>query len=144
MRGGRAAVWSVLHPSFTVLHAESESFSAAWTRYDSDCATFHDRAALIADSHAKQQKPFADPTLPPNAFDVSSIPWISFTAFTLSIRDAWRHLAPIVTIGRRGTRDDRVMMPLAVEAHHAAVDGFHVARFFNELRGLCAHADWVR
>ncbi|EPW8855484.1 CatA-like O-acetyltransferase, partial [Enterobacter kobei] len=34
-------------------------------------------------------------------------------------------------------QEGRVLLPLAVQVHHSVCDGFHVARFFNELQEVC-------
>ncbi|PXA52515.1 hypothetical protein DMB35_06105 [Acinetobacter baumannii A424] len=32
---------------------------------------------------------------------------------------------------------DKVLMPLAIQVHHAVCDGFHVGRMLNELQQYC-------
>ncbi|WP_448006911.1 CatA-like O-acetyltransferase [Agromyces bauzanensis] len=54
-----------------------------------------------------------------------------------------RHLLPIFTIGRYVERDGRTLMPLAVQIHHAAADGFHTARLVGDIRELVAEPSWV-
>ncbi|TDE94813.1 type A chloramphenicol O-acetyltransferase [Occultella glacieicola] len=137
------AVWPVLHPSFTLFNAERETFSSVWAPYDPDFATFHDGAAALLDRHRDSTEFFPVGGGPPNTFDVSSLPWASFTGFNLNIRDAWRHLAPIFTLGRYQEGDGRVFLPLALQVHHAAADGFHSARFVNELQAVFADPSWV-
>ncbi|WP_154792170.1 type A chloramphenicol O-acetyltransferase [Occultella kanbiaonis] len=137
------ATWPVLHPSFTIFNAERETFSSAWAPYDADFGTFHDGAADLLDRYRDSTEFFPQGGQPPNTFDVSSLPWASFTGFNLNIRDAWRHLAPIFTLGRYQEGDGRVFLPLSLQVHHAAADGFHSARFVNELQALLADPSWV-
>ncbi|CPR35774.1 Probable chloramphenicol acetyltransferase [Mycobacteroides abscessus] len=35
------------------------------------------------------------------------------------------------------------MMPLALQIHHAAADGYHSTRLVEELRQIIADPDWV-
>lgn len=86
---------------------------------------------------------FPQSDTPANTFDVSSLPWTSFTGFTLNIRDGWDHLLPIFTIGRHREEAGRTKMPLAVQIHHAAADGFHTSRFIQELQDLVADPGWI-
>ncbi|GAA1725492.1 chloramphenicol acetyltransferase CAT [Isoptericola hypogeus] len=140
---GAPAVWPAVHPAFTVFNAQRETFACVWTAYDRDFGSFHDAAAALLAEHGRAVDFFPQGPPPPNAFDVSSLPWASFTGFTLDIRDGWGHLAPIFTLGRYVERDDRVLLPLAVQVHHAAADGFHTARLVNELQALLADPAWV-
>ncbi|MFI7693037.1 type A chloramphenicol O-acetyltransferase [Nonomuraea sp. NPDC049655] len=140
---GDPAVWPVVHPAFTVFNPERETFACVWAPYDPDFAAFHDVAAPLLAEHARATEFFPQGPPPPNTFDVSSLPWTSFTGFNLNIGDNWDHLAPIFTLGRYTERDGRVLLPLALQAHHAAADGFHSARLVNELRTLVADPSWV-
>ncbi|MGG5840219.1 CatA-like O-acetyltransferase, partial [Huaxiibacter chinensis] len=45
--------------------------------------------------------------------------------------------APMFTFGKYVKRDEKVLLPLAVQVHHSVCDGFHLARLFNELQELC-------
>ncbi|MFE5510190.1 chloramphenicol acetyltransferase [Streptomyces sp. NPDC056529] len=139
---GEPAVWPVVHPAFTVLNPERETFACVWTPHDPDFGAFHDAAAPLLAEHARATEFFPQGPPPPNAFDVSSLPWTSFTGFNLNI-GGWDHLAPIFTLGRYAEREGRVLLPLALQVHHAAADGFHSARLVEELRALLADPSWV-
>lgn len=142
---GDPAVWPVVHPAFTVFNADRETFACVWTPYDADFGAFHEAAAPLLAEHGRATSFFPQGPPPPNAFDVSSLPWRSFTGFNLNIRDGYDHLAPIFTLGRYVSRGGRVFLPLAVQVHHAAADGFHTARLVGELEELVADpAGWLR
>jgi chloramphenicol O-acetyltransferase type A len=140
---GAPGVWDVAHPMFTVLNPERETFAVVWAPYDADFAAFHDVAAPLLAEHRHATRMFPQGDVPPNTFDVSSLPWTSFTGFTLQIEEGWRHLLPIFTLGRFHARDGRTLMPLAVQIHHAAADGLHVARAVEELEQLLAEPSWL-
>ncbi|WP_448808882.1 CatA-like O-acetyltransferase [Agromyces bauzanensis] len=140
---GAPATWPVLHPAFTVFQPARETFATVWSPYHPDFGAFHDHAAerLAAAASATSMFPLGE--LPPDVFDVSSLPWTSFTGFSLQIDGGTRHLLPIFTIGRYMERDGRTLMPLAVQVHHAAADGFHTARLVGDIRELAAEPNWV-
>ncbi|MGW4372586.1 type A chloramphenicol O-acetyltransferase [Streptomyces albidoflavus] len=140
---GDPAVWPVVHPAFTVFNPERETFACVWAPYDPDFGTFHDTAAPLLAEHSRATDFFPQGDPPPNTFDVSSLPWASFTGFTLNIRDGWDHLAPIFTLGRYTEREARLLLPLSVQIHHAAADGFHTARLTNDLQTLLAAPTWL-
>lgn len=140
---GDPAVWSRVHPAFTVFNAERETFSCIWAPYDPHFGAFHEAAAHVLAEHRNPTEFFPQGAAPANAFDISSLPWASFTGFTLNIRGDEDHLAPIFTLGRYIERDGRTMLPLAVQVNHAAADGFHVARLVSELQELLSDPSWV-
>ena len=140
---GAPARWDVVHPAFTVLNPERETFASVWARYDPDFAVFHDAAAAVLAEHRAATRLFPQDDMPANTFDVSSLPWTSFTGFTLGVRDGWDHLAPIFTIGRQVVREGRTMLPLALQVHHAAADGYHAGRLLEDLQGLLSTPDWL-
>lgn len=140
---GEPAAWPVVHPAFTVFNAERETFAAVWVPYDADFARFHDAAAEVLAAAASATTMFPQGELPADVFDVSSLPWTSFTGFTLNIDGGSNHLLPIFTLGRYLERDGRTLLPLAVQIHHAAADGFHTARLVRELEDLVAEPGWV-
>lgn len=140
---GRPATWPMLHPSFTVFNPVRETFAGVWTRFDADFASFHEAVMHLLAEHRHATAMFPQGELPPDTFDVSSLPWTSFTAFELHLGGS-DHFLPIFTIGRHVERDGRTLLPLAIQMHHAAADGFHVARLVTDLRALVARPDWVR
>ncbi|PRI11033.1 type A chloramphenicol O-acetyltransferase [Leucobacter massiliensis] len=140
---GAPAVWAETHPAFTVFDAERETFASLWVPFDRDFAAFHEAAERVIAEHAGSPEMFPQGAPPAHTFNVSSLPWTGFTGFTLNVDERSGYLAPIFTIGRYQQRDGRVLMPLAVQVHHAAADGFHTARLVNELRELLADPSWA-
>ncbi|CDL63209.1 Chloramphenicol acetyltransferase [Klebsiella pneumoniae IS39] len=73
-----------------------------------------------------------------NMFFVSANPWVSFTSFDLKTWPIWTTSSPpVFTMGKYYTQGDKVLMPLAIQVHHAVCDGFHVGRMLNELQQYC-------
>lgn len=70
---------------------------------------------------------------PDTLFFVSSVPWISYTALTLPTPFP-ADSNPRFTLGRYTVQNDEmVLLPVSVLAHHALVDGLHIARFYDAL-----------
>lgn len=137
------AVWDVVHPFFTVLNAKTETFSTLWAEYDPDFGSFHDRVLPLLAEYRSSTSYAPQRDVPENTFDVSSVPWMPFTSLELQIKDPWRYLAPIFTIGRYVEQEGKTLMPLAIQAHHAAVDGFHAARLVSGVSALAANPSWL-
>lgn len=63
---------------------------------------------------------------------MTALPWLAFTAFTHArgVGDD----RPKVAFGRFTEAGGRLVMPVAVDVHHALCDGVHVGRFFEQLQ----------
>lgn len=142
---GQPATWDVVDPSFTVFNPQRETFANVWAPFDSDFPRFHEQVEALIAEHRSATSPFPQGfPPPPNLFDISSLPWTSFTSFTLHVENGWEHFSPVFTLGKHTSQHDRLRMPVALQIHHAAADGFHTARLLNDLRELVATPDWVR
>ena len=60
----------------------------------------------------------------------SVLPWLRFTSFTNALPGKGDSI-PRIVFGRCARERGRMKMPVAVEVHHALVDGLDVARFFE-------------
>ncbi len=74
--------------------------------------------------------------MPKNTFDVSCLPWVKYKSFDIHVFDSGTYLAPVVTWGKYGEENGRIVMPLSMNIHHAVADGFHLCRFFSEVQEL--------
>lgn len=132
---GNLRRWDRLWPSHTDFHPETESFVKMVTEYsDDDLLAFH--AKVLADREKYSGTSGIIPDLPPNTFDVSSIPWIRYRSLDMHVFDEGKYLAPVVTWGKFEEECKGTILPLTVSIHHAVCDGFHLARFFNEVQEL--------
>lgn len=59
----------------------------------------------------------------------STLPWFRFTAFTNALRRG--DSIPRIVFGKCSRDGRAIRMPVAVEVHHALVDGLDVARFLE-------------
>jgi chloramphenicol O-acetyltransferase type A len=66
----------------------------------------------------------------------SVLPSIQFTGLTNARRFGASEGVPLITVGRCFAQGTRMMMPIAVFAHHALVDGYHLQQFLEKLEGL--------
>lgn len=63
---------------------------------------------------------------------MTALPWMAFSAFTHA-RGAGDD-RPKVAFGRFKEEGGRLLMPVAIDVHHALCDGVHVGRFFERLQ----------
>ena len=130
---GQLVRYHSMHPSYTVFHPETETFSSLWTAYTDDYGAFCRRYADDLHRYGDGAGMFPKPGMPENCFNVSMVPWASFTSFHLHTADH-RYLLPIFTLGRFEEHGGKVLLPLAAQVHHSVCDGFHLCRFLDALQ----------
>ncbi|WP_028562643.1 type A chloramphenicol O-acetyltransferase [Paenibacillus pinihumi] len=133
---GRLGFWDCMSPSFTIFHEENKTFSSIWTPFSKQFQTFYDHYLQEIETHKNAKQLFPDTNEPPNTFPISSIPWVSFTGFNLNVYTGGTYLLPIFTIGKYHSQDQKVLLPLSVQLHHAVCDGYHAGVLFNEIQEL--------
>jgi len=65
----------------------------------------------------------------PNVIHYSAVPWISFTSLSHASHSAFKDCVPKISFGKTFLRGNQLMMPVAIHAHHALVDGFQAGQF---------------
>lgn len=130
---GNVILWHTLSPSYIVFHPQDELFTRLITEYTPDFDVFYGR--VVSDMALHQDKrAFEIEYTAPNTFDASCLPWISYNTCDLHVFDSGTYLAPIVTWGKYEEKGGRLIMPLTMQIHHAVADGFHIARFFDDIQ----------
>lgn len=130
-QAGDAGYWEEIWPAYTVFHPDSETFSVLWTEYHPDFEVFLERYRADVEQYGDQAAFFPKGPSPAHALNISIAPWLDFTAFNLNY--GREYLMPVFTAGRYRVEEGCVLLPLAMQANHAACDGWHVAQFFAGL-----------
>lgn len=66
----------------------------------------------------------------------STLPWISFTALLHPTNFDRTESVPKITFGKTIKRENRLFLPVSVEAHHGLVDGLHISKYFQKFQEL--------
>lgn len=132
---GILGVYDTMHPSYTIFHPDTQTFSNLWTLWQPSYPQFLQAYLDDQACYGGLSLPFPKPHAPENTFPVSMLPWTDFQGFNLNLQKGFDYLLPIFTLGKR-TRDaaGRWSLPIAVQVHHAVCDGFHVSRFLDSLQ----------
>ena len=129
-------IYDEMLPCYTIFHKDTETFSNLWTVYCKDYEEFYKMYENDLRQYGNQKGMFGKPDVPDNCFTVSMIPWVSFEGFNLNLQKGYDYLLPIFTMGKYYEENGRILLPLAIQVHHAVCDGFHLCRFINELQEL--------
>ena len=136
---GQLGFYQQMHPCYTVFHKDSETFSNIWTTYAPEYQDFLENYQLDQQRYGSCKGLIGKPDQPENTFPVSMIPWASFSGFNLNLQKGYDYLLPIFTMGKFYQENGKTLLPLAVQVHHGACNGFHLCRFVTELQDLLNH-----
>ena len=133
IRGEEAVEHDSVQPSFTVPTEASTVFSFCTVDYHSEREVFVDRA-LATMERMKTEPNFEDEPGRDDYLFLSAIPWVSFTGLTHAMHYTPADSVPRISWGKYFVQGDRILMPLAVQAHHAVVDGRDMGLYFQAVQ----------
>lgn len=135
-RDGNPGIWDTVSPYYAHFYQQDERFVKLVAEYSPNFDEFY-RNFLHGQEQLQSLRGFELTDLPPNLFDLSCLPWIHYRSFDLHVFDEGRYLAPVIMWGRY-TKDSsgQITLPLSLNIHHAAADGFHLCRFFSDVQQI--------
>lgn len=139
IRADEVVEHEVVHPSTTILTGD-DLFSFCSFQFDPLFPTFAKHAAEQIE-YVKRNLTLKDGEGADDLLFMTSIPWVSFTGFMHPM-----HLNPPDSIprfawGKYFEEGSKLKMPLAVQGHHALMDGIHIGRFYEHIQDLLAHPE---
>lgn len=141
---GNLGYFSKVDPTYTIFHKENNTFSSIWTKYYDDFQKFYNEYEKDIKEYGTKKGFITKASNEENLINISAIPWNSFSSFNLNLPKSNKYLLPIFTIGKYFKQDERMILPLAVQVHHAVCDGFHASRFINELQEMLINYEkWI-
>ena len=133
---GNLGVYDIIHPRYPIFHESDERISILWTEYSEGFKVFYSSFISDIEKYGEKRSMAAKGKFPPNCFDMSSLPWSSFTSFDCPPTHDVVWLPPFVMVGRFFESNDKMLLPVSISVHHATCDGYHVSRFFSEFQNL--------
>ena len=121
-----------MHGGTTVL-LPNESFAYAYFDYQRDFEKFVDDMKAVDELRASSGA--LKPTMRDDVIYHTTLPWISFMVYMPAPRVV---IYSQTCFGKFAPENERLMMPISVEVHHALMDGLHVGRFFSQLEEALA------
>jgi chloramphenicol O-acetyltransferase type A len=123
-----------VHPSATIL-SKDDLFTFCTVHYTPDFKIFirqaEDEIALVKTQPGLEEKIKDDSML-----FMTSIPWVSFTSFQHPLKLNPADSVPRFAWGKFHQEGDKILMPLAVQGHHALMDGLHLGLFYMDFQEL--------
>ena len=131
LREDKVIVHDVIHGGTTVL-LPNESFTFAYFDYEEDFEKFIPGAEHAVKEAQTGNAPFK-PTNRDDTIYFTALPWLSFTGFSHARNWGREDSVPRIAFGKFVRENDRVLLPISVEVHHALMDGLHVGRYVTRL-----------
>jgi len=136
-------VYDVVNGGTTVL-LPNESFTYAYFDYQRDFDAFVSEMGKAVEA-VRSGDGALKPTMRDDVIYHTSLPWISFTSFAHARNKGRGDSIPRIVFGKFIEQQDKVLLPLSVEVHHALMDGLHVGRYFGRFEeAMAAPEDFVR
>lgn len=131
--GGELYEFDVVHPGFTVL-LDDDTFSFCDAQHLDKFSAYAELArAKVTEIKRSPDRSTGEKH---QMFFITSLPWFSFTSVTHP-SDRQYGSIPIVTLGKYFLQEQRLLIPVGIQVHHAIVDGIHVGRFYEQFSALC-------
>ena len=121
----------VIHSSATMAR-EDHTFACSYVEFDTDFSLFQENIEREK-KRVLTTKTFLPPENRLDCIHCSALPWFKFTGHKephFGTSDS----VPKLAFSKTYKEKDRLMMNIAVNAHHGLVDGYHVGLFSRELQ----------
>ena len=119
-------IYDHMDPAYTVFHPQEKTFSVLWTPFHPDYQVFQAAYQRDVAAYGASTAWMPQGVRPENTFDVSMVPWTSFSAFPLAATSERHYLPPIFTLGKWVSQGEARVLPLTVQIHPGVCDPFHV------------------
>lgn len=128
----KVVIHPVLHGGSTIFNKD-ETFSFCYFSFSEDFSEFQKNWQEMLVKH--EESPTLDPQ--ENREDLihySILPWVSFTSVSHARRFGQEDSIPKIMFGKYFSpvaNEEKILLPVSVEVHHALMDGWHVGKFFQ-------------
>lgn len=126
---GEVVLYDEISTSFTHMDKGDELFRVVSVELADDIGSYI--AAATKAAHG-QEKYF--PGLPKNTMLFSALPWLTYTHVSCTSSGNKDDAIPKIHWGKFFSRNEKLIMPFSVQAHHGFVDGLHMSRLFARVQ----------
>ncbi len=128
---GEVVICDKVHAAATIARPDG-TFAFSFAEFSPDHETF--RKGLNKEINAVQNSTglrISEKTQRLDAIHYSSFPWHKLTGLTHSRDFKFSDSVPKITFGKMYEQDNQYKLPIAINAHHGLMDGFHVAKYLS-------------
>ncbi|MCF7832207.1 MAG: chloramphenicol acetyltransferase [Candidatus Marinimicrobia bacterium] len=132
IKDGKPVIYDTVNGSPTIMRDDGE-LGYAMLEYNTAFKTF----LINAEKEIERVRAYPDLDTSkdcPETIYYSIMPWITFTSVKHPLDLPTTEGIPILTFGKMTEENGKKTMPLAVHAHHALMDGKHIAKFVESFQ----------
>ena len=135
IQNDKVICYDAIDPGCTIF-MEDETFRYCYFNYHNDFTTFHKEGLEIIDQ-IKADPAFDPKSYKDNIIYYSVLPWLSFTSIEHPKRfGSAADTIPRIVFGKYFMNNDRRLMPVSVQVHHAIMDGYHASKYYQLFQQL--------
>ena len=127
---GKVVLFDKIDTAFTYLNKETELFKVVNVEMKDSLEEY----VTYAREKAINQKEYFTGPLGNDVFQFSPLPWISYTHISHTNSGKKDNATPLFDWGKYFERDDKIILPFSVQAHHSFVDGIHIGKLADLLQ----------
>lgn len=127
---GNVVLYDQIDTAFTYLDKETELFKVVNVPMEESLEKY----LVSAAKKAEEQKEYFTGPLGTDVFQFSPMPWVSFTHVSHTNAGKKDNATPLIDWGKYFQREDRILLPFSIQAHHSFVDGLHIGKLANALQ----------
>lgn len=130
IKNENVVLYKTVSPSFRGLEKGTDLFKVVTVDFTENLSDF------IADAKSAEenQTEYFVTTGRQDIYDISCIPWISFTHVSHTVSADKDYAAPNFTWGKYYKDGEKILLPFSVQAHHSFVDGVDLGKFSKILQ----------
>lgn len=127
---GKVVLYERIDTAFTCLNKETGLFKVVNVPFIDNLPEY---VALALKTAEEQQEYFTGP-LGNDVFQCSPMPWVTYTHISHTNSGKKDNATPLFDWGKYYEKDERVLIPISIQAHHSFVDGIHIGQFVDGLQ----------
>lgn len=127
---GKVVLYERIDTAFTYLNKETGLFKVVNVPFINNLPEY---VALALKTAEEQQDYFTAP-LGNDVFQCSPMPWVTYTHISHTNSGKKDNATPLFDWGKYYEKDERVLIPISIQAHHSFVDGIHIGQFVDVLQ----------
>ena len=127
---GKVVLYERIDTAFTYLNKETGLFKVVNVPSIDNLPEY---VALALKTAEEQQEYFTGP-LGNDVFQCSPMPWVTYTHISHTNSGKKDNATPLFDWGKYYEKDERVLIPISIQAHHSFVDGIHIGQFVDALQ----------